>query len=136
MNEHDVPAARCEEHRTPLRAVAHRMLGPLGAADDAVRGADPEHEVPSADSVALALLLVLETLPPPERLAFVLHHLFAVPFDEIAPLVGCTPADTRQLVGRARRRVRGAAPVPDTGGRPADRVRTGGRGAPRSARPE
>lgn len=74
---------------------------------------DPEQEALLADSVGLALLVVLETLGPAERLAFVLHDLFAVPFDEIAPLVGRTPAATRQLASRARRRVRGAAPEPD-----------------------
>jgi RNA polymerase sigma-70 factor (ECF subfamily) len=75
--------------------------------------ADPEHEVLLADSVGLALLVVLETLPPAERLAFVLHDMFAVPFDEIAPIVGRTPTAARQLASRARRRVQGAATVPD-----------------------
>jgi RNA polymerase sigma factor (sigma-70 family) len=76
--------------------------------------ADPEHEALLADSVGLALLVVLETLSPAERLAFVLHDMFAVPFDEIAPLVERTPAAARQLASRARRRVQGAAPVPDS----------------------
>ena len=76
-------------------------------------GVDPEHEALLADSVGLALLVVLETLAPAERLAFVLHDMFAVPFDEIAPLVERSPAATRQLASRARRRVRGAAPAPD-----------------------
>jgi RNA polymerase sigma factor (sigma-70 family) len=76
-------------------------------------GVDPEHEALLADSVGLALLVVLETLAPPERLAFVLHDMFAVPFDEIAPLLERSPAATRQLASRARRRVRGAAPAPD-----------------------
>ncbi|AQU70341.1 sigma-70 family RNA polymerase sigma factor [Streptomyces niveus] len=76
-------------------------------------GVDPEHEALLADSVGLALLVVLEALAPAERLAFVLHDLFAVPFDEIAPVVGRTPAGARQLASRARRRVRGAAPAPD-----------------------
>jgi RNA polymerase sigma-70 factor, ECF subfamily len=76
-------------------------------------GADPEHEAVLADSVGLALLVVLETLAPAERLAFVLHDMFAVPFDEIAPIVGRTPAAARQLASRARRRVQGAATVPD-----------------------
>jgi RNA polymerase sigma factor (sigma-70 family) len=75
---------------------------------------DPEHEALLADSVGLALLVVLETLSPAERLAFVLHDMFAVPFDEIAPLVERTPAAARQLASRARRRVQGAAPVPDS----------------------
>jgi len=75
-------------------------------------GVDPEHEALLADSVGLALLVVLETLAPAERLAFVLHDTFAIPFDEIAPLVERTPAAARQLASRARRRVQGA-PVPD-----------------------
>ncbi|MFF3576710.1 RNA polymerase sigma factor SigJ [Streptomyces mirabilis] len=70
---------------------------------------DPEQEVLLADSVGLALLVVLETLEPAERLAFVLHDMFAVPFDDIAPVVGRSSAATRQLASRARRRVRGAA---------------------------
>jgi len=73
---------------------------------------DPEHEAVLADSVGLALLVVLETLSPAERLAFVLHDTFAVPFDEIAPIVGRTPAAARQLASRARRRVRGSAVLP------------------------
>jgi RNA polymerase sigma factor (sigma-70 family) len=76
-------------------------------------GLDPEHEALLADSVGLALLVVLETLSPPERLAFVMHDMFAVPFDEIAPMVGRSPAATRQLASRARRRVQGEAPAPD-----------------------
>src|SRR5947207_7757485 len=75
--------------------------------------ADPEQEALIADSVGLALLVVLDTLTPAERLAFVLHDMFAVPFEEIAPIVGRTPVATRQLASRARRRVRGGAPVPD-----------------------
>ena len=76
--------------------------------------ADPEHEALLADSVGLALLVVLETLTPAERLAFVLHDMFAVPFDEIAPIVDRSPAAARQLASPARRRVQGAAPEPDT----------------------
>jgi RNA polymerase sigma factor (sigma-70 family) len=71
-------------------------------------GADPEQEALLSDSVGLALLVVLETLTPAERLAFVLHDMFAVPFDEIAPVVGRSPDAARQLASRARRRVRGA----------------------------
>jgi RNA polymerase sigma-70 factor, ECF subfamily len=74
---------------------------------------DPEHEAMLADSVGLAMLVVLETLAPAERLAFVLHDTFGVPFEQIAPLVGRSPAAARQLASRARRRVRSAAPVPD-----------------------
>ncbi|MER7181066.1 RNA polymerase sigma factor SigJ [Streptomyces hyaluromycini] len=74
---------------------------------------DPEQEVLEADSVGLALLIVLETLEPAERLAFVLHDMFAVPFDDIAPIVERSPAATRQLASRARRRVQGATPAAD-----------------------
>ncbi|HET6952875.1 MAG TPA: sigma-70 family RNA polymerase sigma factor [Acidimicrobiales bacterium] len=76
-------------------------------------GAGPEHDTVLADSVGLALLVVLEMLSPAERLAFVLHDMFALPFDEIAPIVGRSPAAARQLASRARRRVQGAAPEPD-----------------------
>ncbi|HEX5198500.1 MAG TPA: sigma-70 family RNA polymerase sigma factor [Actinoplanes sp.] len=150
-------AEQFEANRPRLRAVALRMLGSTGEADDAVQEAwlrlsraggdvdnlsawlttvvgrvcldmlrqrtarredeyasddqpaaepDPEQEALLADSVGLALLVVLETLAPAERLAFVLHDLFAVSFDEIAPIVGRSPDATRQLASRARRRVR------------------------------
>jgi RNA polymerase sigma factor (sigma-70 family) len=72
---------------------------------------DPAHQAELADSVGLALLVVLDTLTPAERLAFVLHDMFGVSFEEIAPIVERTPATARQLASRARRRVRGAAPV-------------------------
>lgn len=75
---------------------------------------DPEHAALVADSVGLALLVVLETLSPAERLAFVLHDVFAVSFEEIAPMVERSPDAVRQLASRARRRVRGAAPVPES----------------------
>jgi RNA polymerase sigma-70 factor (ECF subfamily) len=75
-------------------------------------GTDPEYEAILADSVGVALLVVLEALTPAERIAFVLHDTFAMPFDEIAPLVGRTPAAARQLASRARRRVRGSAELP------------------------
>jgi hypothetical protein len=74
-------------------------------------GVDPAEQGVLADSVGLALLVVLEALDPAERLAFVLHDMFAVPFEEIAPMVGRTPAAARQLASRARRRVRGATPA-------------------------
>jgi RNA polymerase sigma factor (sigma-70 family) len=162
-------AARFEESRTHLQAVAFRMLGSLSEAEDAVQetwlrlsrsdttdienlggwltavvarvcldllrwrksrseeplGAlgpnpvspenrgDPERETLLADSVGLALLVVLETLIPVERVAFVLHDMFALPFDEIAPIVGRSPAAARQLASRARRRVQGADKVPE-----------------------
>ena len=83
------------------------VVGPAG-------GTEPEQEALLGDSVGLALFVVLESLTPAERVAFVLHDVFAVPFDEIAPIVGRTPTATRQLASRARRRVRGA-PVPDVG---------------------
>jgi DNA-directed RNA polymerase specialized sigma24 family protein len=78
-----------------------------------VNGVNPEHAALMADSVGLALLVVLETLAPDERLAFVLHDMFAVPFDEIGPIVGRSPAAARQLASRARRRVQGSAAAPD-----------------------
>jgi RNA polymerase sigma-70 factor (ECF subfamily) len=71
---------------------------------------DPSEEAMTADAVGVALLIVLDTLSPSERLAFVLHDMFGMPFDEIAPIVERNPAATRQLASRARRRVRGARP--------------------------
>ncbi|MEV5492861.1 sigma-70 family RNA polymerase sigma factor [Streptomyces bobili] len=163
-------ADRFEADRPRLRAVAHRLLGSLGEADDAVQetwlrasradvgevenltawlttvvsrvslnmlrsrrtrreeplelrsgeagttggGGDPAEEALRSDEVGVALLVVLDTLGPDERLAFVLHDLFAVPFDAIAPLIERTPATTRRLASRARRRVRGGtAPAAD-----------------------
>jgi RNA polymerase sigma factor (sigma-70 family) len=90
--------------------LAGRLPDPL---IDRVDGIDPEHEALLADSVGLALLVVLETLSPPERLAFVLHDIFAVPFEEIAPIVDRSPEAARQLASRARRRVRAERTVPD-----------------------
>ena len=80
---------------------------------DRADGVDPEHEALLADSVGLALLVVLETLSPPERLAFVLHDIFAMPFDEIAPIVDRSPEAARQLASRARRRIHAERTVPD-----------------------
>ncbi len=101
-----------------LRSRESRREDPMEAypSDPAVSRADtidPEQEALLADSVGLALLVVLDQLAPAERLAFVLHDLFAVPFDEIAPVLGRSAATTRQLASRARRRVQGAAPAPD-----------------------
>jgi RNA polymerase sigma-70 factor (ECF subfamily) len=87
-----------------------RVPDPVVTRDD---GTQPEHEALLADSVGLALLVVLDTLGPAERLAFVLHDMFGVPFEEIAEMVDRSPAAARQLASRARRRVQGAAPVPD-----------------------
>jgi RNA polymerase sigma factor (sigma-70 family) len=80
---------------------------------DPADGTDPEHEALLADSVGLALLVVLETPSPPERLAFVLHDIFAVPFDEIAPIVERSPEAARKLASRARLRIQGEKTVPD-----------------------
>ena len=102
-----------------LRSRQTRREEPLDAVHvpepiiDRADGTDPEHEALLADSVGLALLVVLETLSPPERLAFVLHDIFAVPFDEIAPIVDRSPEAARQLASRARRRVRAENTVPD-----------------------
>src|ERR671929_687666 len=101
-----------------LRSRRSRREEPLGVRvpDPIVSRADgmnPECDALLADSVGLALLVILETLAPAERLAFVLHDIFAVPFEEIAPIVGRSEVAARQLASRARRRVRGAAPVPD-----------------------
>lgn len=177
MENNEFLGKRFEAHRAHLRAVAYRMLGSLGDADDAVQeawlrlsrsdtsdvenlggwlttvvgrvcldmlrsrrqaqhreesldqpqgvrlpdqiasredGADPEQEAVLADSVGIALLSVLETLSPTERLVLVLHDVFGVPFDELAPIVSRSPSAARQLASRARRRVRGAPISPDT----------------------
>jgi len=81
---------------------------------DAVGEPDPEHQAMLADAVGLALFVILDTLPPAERLAFVLHDVFAIPFDQIAPIVERSPEATRKLASRARRRIHDAAPSPDT----------------------
>ena len=106
----DVLRARRSRREEPLGQRASLPGAPRG------EGADPESEAVLADSVGLALLIVLDTLTPAERLAFVLHDLFAVPFDEIAPIVGRSPDAAKQLASRARRRVRGA-PAPSDAGR-------------------
>jgi RNA polymerase sigma factor (sigma-70 family) len=99
--------ARKAKREEPLEG---RLPDPIVSVLD---GTDPEHEALTTDSVGLAMLVVLETLGPAERLAFVLHDMFAIPFDEIASITGRSPAAARQLASRARRRVRGQAPVPD-----------------------
>jgi len=101
-----------------LRSRRSRHEEPLGPhvpdpIIDRADGTDPEHEALLADAVGLALLVVLQTLSPAERLAYVLHDMFAVPFDEIAAIADRSPAATRQLASRARRRVRGGTPAPD-----------------------
>jgi RNA polymerase sigma factor (sigma-70 family) len=100
--------SRRTRHEEPLDAV--HVPEPIV---DRVDGTDPEHEALLADSVGLALLVVLETLSPVERLAFVLHDMFAVPFDEIARVVERSPEAARQLASRARRRVRATETAPD-----------------------
>ncbi|WP_329081540.1 sigma-70 family RNA polymerase sigma factor [Streptosporangium sp. NBC_01469] len=101
-----------------LRSREHRREEPIdvqmpGTVIGREFGGDPEQEALTADSVGVALLVVLDTLTPAERLAFVLHDMFAVPFEEIAPMIERSPAATRQLASRARRRVKGVAPAPD-----------------------
>ncbi|MDH6126001.1 sigma-70 family RNA polymerase sigma factor [Kitasatospora sp. GP82] len=108
-----------------LRSRTSRREEPLEtqqphAIDEGEGGTEPEHEALLADSVGLALLVVLDTLAPAERLAFVLHDLFAVPFDDIATILDRTPAATRQLASRARRRVQGRSPEAAAG---ADQIR-------------
>jgi RNA polymerase sigma factor (sigma-70 family) len=99
--------ARRSRREEPLDAY---VPDPLVTTEDRT---DPEYRALLADSVGLALLVVLETLTPAERLAFVLHDMFDVPFEDIAPIVERSPAAARQLASRARRRVKGQAPVPD-----------------------
>src|SRR5438128_2588945 len=102
----DMLRARKSRREEPLDA---RVPEPAASREDAV---DPEQEALLADSIGLAMLVVLETLAPAERVAFVLHDMFDLAFDEIAPIVGRSPAAARQLASRARRRVKGSAAAP------------------------
>jgi RNA polymerase sigma-70 factor (ECF subfamily) len=115
----DMLRSRQARREEPLDEVVPMRAASSGA------GADPEQEALQADSVGLALLVVLERLEPAERLAFVMHDMFAVPFDEIAPIVGRTPAAARQLASRARRRVHGAGAREREGGRAGAKVGEG-----------
>jgi RNA polymerase sigma-70 factor (ECF subfamily) len=105
--------------RVCLNMLASRREQPVGvhlpeSAVSDVEGTGPEAETMLADSIGPALLVILHTLAPAERLAFILHDIFAVPFDDIAAIVGRSPAAARQLASRARRRVQGVAPIPGT----------------------
>jgi RNA polymerase sigma factor (sigma-70 family) len=102
-------ALRERRNRSPEQLVAH-LPDPIV---DAEGEFDPEHRALLADAVGMALLVVLETLSPSERLAFVLHDVFTVPFDQIAPIVDRSPEATRKLASRARRRIEQTDPVPD-----------------------
>jgi len=104
----DMLRSRKSRREEPLETQVHEPIA------DGDSGMDPEHEALLADSVGLAMLVVLEKLAPAERVAFVLHDMFAVPFDEIAPIVRRSPTAARQLASRARRRVQGAAEAGDT----------------------
>ena len=101
----DMLRSRSSRREDPMGV---HLPDPIVSSPELAGGPDPEAEAELADSVGLAMLIVLETLSPAERLAFVLHDTFGLPFDEIAPIVERTPTATRQLASRARRRVRGA----------------------------
>ncbi|MEW2031480.1 sigma-70 family RNA polymerase sigma factor [Streptomyces roseifaciens] len=110
----DMLRSRATRHEEPLHdqdGQVVRLPDPVISGADRI---DPEQEILLADSVGIALMIVLQTLAPAERLAFVLHDMFHVPFDDIAGIIDRTPATTRQLASRARRRVQGQAPAPDT----------------------
>ncbi|MGW1882859.1 RNA polymerase sigma factor SigJ [Streptomyces sp. NPDC001970] len=106
----DMLRSRTSRREDPLDPLGVYVPDPVVSG---ISGTDPEQEALVADSVGLAMLVVLDTLSPAERLAFVLHDMFAVSFDEIAPVVGRTPTAARQLASRARRRVQDAGPAPD-----------------------
>lgn len=99
-----------DRHARGREEPARRLPDPIVAAEGEF---DPEHQAMLADAVGLALFVVLDTLPPSERLAFVLHDVFGVPFDQIAPIVERTPEAARKLASRARRRIERADPAPD-----------------------
>jgi RNA polymerase sigma-70 factor, ECF subfamily len=107
----DMLRSRTSRHEEPFGA---RAGEPGEVAAPAAEGTDPEQEVLLADSVGLALLVVLEALAPAERVAFVLHDMFAVPYEEIGAMLERSPSATKQLASRARRRVQDTATVPDT----------------------
>jgi RNA polymerase sigma-70 factor, ECF subfamily len=104
----------CLDMLRSRRSRGEEPMDLTASAPGAGESGDPEREALLADSVGLALLVVLDTLTPAERLAFVLHDLFAVPYEEVAPIVGRTPAAARQLASRARRRVQGARPAAES----------------------
>jgi RNA polymerase sigma factor (sigma-70 family) len=106
----DMLRSRRSRREAPLESSDVRMPDPIVGRED---GVDPEQEALLGDSVGLALLVVLQSLSPAERLAFVLHDMFGMPFAEIGPIVGRSATAARQLASRARRRVRGTAAVPD-----------------------
>lgn len=107
-----VTARLCLDHLRRRKSRREEPLDPqpLASAD---RRVDPVQEAQLADSVGLALMVVLQTLPPAERVALILHDMFDLPFEEIATIVGRNPAAARQLASRARRRVRGTSPLPE-----------------------
>ena len=104
--------SRKSRREDPFDLDEHPSAHAAGA-DRPENDGNPEHEALLADSVGLALLVVLDTLTPAERLAFVLHDMFAVPFDEIGPMIDRSPTAARQLASRARRRVKGGAAMPE-----------------------
>jgi RNA polymerase sigma factor (sigma-70 family) len=110
----DMLRSRTSRREEPLGTRPGEPDGRVNLAAPAAEGTDPEHEAVLADSVGLALLVVLETLAPAERVAFVLHDMFAVPYEEIGAMLDRSPSATKQLASRARRRVQGSATVPDT----------------------
>lgn len=107
-----VTARLCLDQLRRRKSRREEPLDPQPLAS-AGRRVDPAQEAQLADSVGLALMVVLQTLPPAERVALILHDMFDLPFEEIAPIVGRNPAAARQLASRARRRVRGTSPLPE-----------------------